>query len=135
MTRALSISPYFFIVKSEIISRISSTFSVLRPFSYIRPLYFELFTSTRLLRSLYFDLLSNLDFLLVEKHRSKYSFGRSKDMFYAIIFYFCITCKCKLHVNVHHRCSNVEDFEWKIIIIQTLTPFSHEPKLLHDYTV
>ena len=38
--------------------RISTTFSVLRP--------------------LYFDLLSNLDFLLVEKHRSKYRFGRSK---------------------------------------------------------
>ena len=27
---------------------------------------------------LYFDLLSNLDFLLVKKYRSKYSFGRSK---------------------------------------------------------
>ena len=39
---------------------VSSTFSVLRP--------------------LYFDILSNLDFLLVEKHRSKYSFGRSKEI-------------------------------------------------------
>ena len=45
--------------------RISSTFSVLRPF------YFEPFTSTRLLRRLYFDLLTNLDILLVEKYRSK----------------------------------------------------------------
>jgi len=52
--------------------QISSTFSVLRP------LYFDRFTSTRLLRPLYFDFLSELDFLLVEKHRSKYSFGRSK---------------------------------------------------------
>ena len=46
------------IIERKIRVRISSTFSVLRP--------------------LYFDLLSNLDFLLVEKHRSKYSFGRSK---------------------------------------------------------
>jgi len=60
--------------------RISSTFSILRPVSYLRPfLYFELFTSTfSVLRTLYFDLLPNLDFLLVEKHRSKYSFRRSK---------------------------------------------------------
>jgi len=35
-------------------------------------------TSTSLLRLAYFDLLSNLDFLLVETYRSKYSFGRSK---------------------------------------------------------
>ena len=46
------ISEYFIWVS------ISSTFSVPRP--------------------LYFDLLLNLDLLLVEKHRSKYSFGRSK---------------------------------------------------------
>ena len=78
--------------------RISSTFSVLRPFSYIRlflyfdrsistylfrpllrPIYLELFTSIRLLRPLYFDLLSNLDFLLVETYRSKYSSGQSKE--------------------------------------------------------
>ena len=52
--------------------RISSTFSVLRP------LYFELFILTRLLRPLYFEFFSNLDFLLVEKYRSKYSFGWSK---------------------------------------------------------
>jgi len=53
--------------------RISSTFSVLPPFSYLRPfLYFDRSTS----RS--FDLLSNLDFLLVETYSSKYSFGRSK---------------------------------------------------------
>jgi len=72
---------------------ISSTFSVLRPLSYprsflyidlftspslLRCFYFKLFTSASLLRPLYFDILSNLDFLLVEKHRSKYSFGRSK---------------------------------------------------------
>jgi len=61
--------------------RISWTFSVLRPFSYFRPLlYFDLSTSTRLLRLLYLDLLSNLDFLLVETYRSKYSFGRSKEV-------------------------------------------------------
>jgi len=72
--------------------RISSTFSVLRPFSVcgirrmpqkrscvfsiffvLRALYFELFTSTHLLRLLYFDILSNL-----QKYRSKYIFGRSK---------------------------------------------------------
>jgi len=48
-----------------------SSFSVLRPFSYLRPfLYFVRFTSTRVLRTLYFHLLSNMDFLLVEKHRS-----------------------------------------------------------------
>ena len=36
--------------------RISSTFSVLRPFSYLRPfLYFDRYTSTSLLRPLYFD--------------------------------------------------------------------------------
>jgi len=36
--------------------RISSTFSVLRPFSYLRPfLYFDRCTSTSLLRPLYFD--------------------------------------------------------------------------------
>ena len=41
----------------------------------VRPfLYFHIFTSARLLRALYFHILSNLDFLLVEK----YSFGRSK---------------------------------------------------------
>ena len=54
--------------------RISSTFSVLLP------LYFDLSTSTRILRLSYFDLLSNPDFLLVETYRSKYSFCRSKDL-------------------------------------------------------
>ena len=39
---------------------VSSTFSVFRP--------------------RYFDLLSNLDFLLVEKYRSKYSLSRNKDV-------------------------------------------------------
>ena len=40
---------------------------------------FDLFcTSTALLRLAYFDIFPNLDFLLVEKHRSTYSFGRSK---------------------------------------------------------
>jgi len=80
--------------------RISSTFSVLRPLYFVRftstrvlrnlyvdscistsvvqILYSELCTSTRLLRPLYFEFLSNLDFLLVEKHMSKYSFGRNK---------------------------------------------------------
>jgi len=43
-----------------------------RPFSVLRP-----FISTALLRPLYFDLLWNPDFLLVEKYRPKYSFGRS----------------------------------------------------------
>jgi len=38
--------------------RISSTFSVLRPFSYLRPLYFEFSTSSALLRLDSFDLLS-----------------------------------------------------------------------------
>ena len=52
--------------------RIISTFSVLRL------IYFELFTSTRLLWPLCFDLLSNLDFLFVDKHRSKCNSGWSK---------------------------------------------------------
>ena len=40
---------------------------------------FDLFcTSTALLRLAYFDILSNLDFVLVEKYRSKYSLGQSK---------------------------------------------------------
>ena len=56
----------------------------------LRPLYFVRFasqsrsfhslTSTFVLRPLYFDLLSNLDLLLVEKHRSKYSFGQSTEI-------------------------------------------------------
>ena len=58
--------------------RINSTFSLFRPFSYRRFLYFDLSTSSVLLRFAYFDLLSNLGFLLVETYRSKYSFGRSK---------------------------------------------------------
>ena len=58
--------------------RINSTFSLFRPFSYRRFLYFDLSTSPVLLRLAYFDLLSNLGFLLVETYRSKYSFGRSK---------------------------------------------------------
>ena len=64
---------YYILV--EIIGvRIRSTFSVLRPLSYLRLfLYFDLFcTSTALLRPIYFDILSNLDFSLVEK----YSFGQ-----------------------------------------------------------
>ena len=53
-------------------AHISSTFSVLRPFSYLRPfLYYYRPTSTALLRLAYFDFLSNLDFLLVEKYSSK----------------------------------------------------------------
>jgi len=67
--------------------RISSTFSVLRPFSYLRPfLHFVRFTSTRVLRTLYFDSLTSTSVLrpfvksgfLGREHRSKYSFGRSK---------------------------------------------------------
>ena len=39
---------------------ITSTFSVLRPFSYLRPfLYFDRYTSTSLLRHLYFDLCTS----------------------------------------------------------------------------
>ena len=62
-------------------------FSYIRPFLYfdrststflVRLAYFDLFISARLLRLLHFDLLSNLDLLLVEKHGSKYSLGRSK---------------------------------------------------------
>jgi len=57
---------------------ISSTFSVLRP------LYFALITSTSLLRAILLRLaysaklrpVLNLDFLLVEKYRSKYRKGR-----------------------------------------------------------
>ena len=40
--------------------------------------FFDRSTSTFLLRTLYFDFFTNLDFLLVDKHRLKYSFGRSK---------------------------------------------------------
>ena len=59
--------------------RISSTFSVLRLNFYLRPfIYFGLFTWTSLFQIAYFDLFSNLDFLLVEKYKLKYSFGRSK---------------------------------------------------------
>ena len=54
--------------------RITSTFSVLRL------LYFDLSTSSALLRLVYFDILLNPDFLLVEKHRSKYSVGLSKEV-------------------------------------------------------
>ena len=50
---------------------ICSTFSVLRHFH-----IFDLCNSTRLLRPLFFDLLSNLDFLLVDKYKSMYSIGR-----------------------------------------------------------
>ena len=58
--------------------RISSTIFIYSTFSALRPLYFDLSTSSALLRLVYFDLLSNMGFLLVEKHRSKYSFGQSK---------------------------------------------------------
>ena len=44
--------------------RITSTFSVLRQFSYLRPfLYFVRFTSTRVLRPLYFDLFTSTSLL------------------------------------------------------------------------
>ena len=50
--------------------RISSTFSVLRPF------YFERFTWARFLR--YFVKSGFGQILLVQKYMSKYSFGRNK---------------------------------------------------------
>ena len=52
----------------------------------LRPLYFDLSTSTRVLRPLYFELftltrlLRHPHFLFVESYRSKYSFGRSKEV-------------------------------------------------------
>ena len=53
-----------------------TTLSVLRPFSYLWPfLYVGRSTSTSLVPPLYFELLSNLDFSLVETHRWTYSFG------------------------------------------------------------
>jgi len=58
--------------KFQFLTKISG-YALVRPF-----LYFDRSTSTSLLRTLYFDILSNLYFLLVEKNRSKYSFGRSK---------------------------------------------------------
>ena len=51
----------------------TSTIFISSAFSVLRPLYVDSRTSTSVLRP-----LSNLDFLLVEKHRSEYSFGRSK---------------------------------------------------------
>jgi len=63
-----------FIEGSDYCTKISEygKFSYLRPFLYfVRPLYFVRVTSARLLRPLYFELLSNLDFLFVEKHWSK----------------------------------------------------------------
>ena len=78
-----TMTPFFSL--GELRVRISSTFSVLRPFSYLRPvLYFDRSTSTFLLRPIYFDSLTWTSVLRhfvksgVEKYRSKYSFGRSK---------------------------------------------------------
>ena len=67
----------------------SSTFSVLRPF------YFDLSSFTSLFRPMYFDLLSNLDFLLIEKYRSKYSFGRSKELKTVLRPFRSISSSCK----------------------------------------
>ena len=94
--------------------RISSTFSVLRPFSYLRPfLYFDLFTSTRALRLAYFDLLSNLDLLLVEKYRSKYSFRRSK----AVEVKFGQKSRSKVGRSTEKYNSNNHQFgQWKVPI-------------------
>ena len=50
---------YYSMVNNQRV-RISSTFSVLWPFSYLRPfLYFDLFTSTSLLRLAYFNLCTS----------------------------------------------------------------------------
>jgi len=59
----------------------TSTIFIYSTFSVLWPLYFALSTSNSLLRHTYFGLctstLSNLDFVLVQKYRSK-SIGRSK---------------------------------------------------------
>ena len=86
--------------------RISLTFSVLRKFSVL----FR--TSTALLRPLYFDLLSNMDFLLVEKHRSKYSLvktlevksvGRSTEKVELMrtreLYPHMVKCNCNIFTN------------------------------------
>ena len=63
---------------------ISSTFFCISicTFSVLWPLYFDLSTSTSLLQlayfDAYFDILSNMDFLLVEKHGFKYTFVEVK---------------------------------------------------------
>ena len=63
----------------NVITSDTHQFDLFCTFSYV---YFHIFdllcTSNSLLRPLYFDILSNLDFLLVEKYNSKYSFRRSK---------------------------------------------------------
>jgi len=43
-------------------------------------LYFDRSTSNFFLQLAYLDRLSNLDFLLVEKYRSKYSFDRTNEV-------------------------------------------------------
>ena len=66
----------YFLQHYSVFQKIQTTrqwYTLVRPF-----LYFDRSTSTSLLRPLYFDLLSNLEFLLVEKYGSKYSFGRNK---------------------------------------------------------
>ena len=63
-----------FIGKPKFRIRISSTFSALRPFSYLRPfLYFDLSTSSALLR-----LFVKSGFLIGREAQVEVKFGRSK---------------------------------------------------------
>ena len=88
----------------------------------VRPLYFARFTSARLHTALlYFDLFANLDLSLVEKYRSKYSFGRStekiEDMKMVEVqkrSYWCVPLKSLI-------------FNWNLNSEFRWTPYKNDP--------